>query len=351
MRGVYQKKSGIWYISYKRENGKRRREAVGPNREQAEIALMKKKIEVANNKLFGIDRVDKIKFKDFAKKYLKHHSSRNRGYYTESKNIKILGRYLDDKCLHEITIMDIEQFKTERAKDVAPATVNRSLSILKSMFNRAIEWGHLKENLVRKIKLFKENNERVRFLEKEEVPVLLANSGPHLKPILLLALNTGMRKGEILGLKWQDIDFKRGIAHLSQTKSGKSRNIPLNNTVLRTLTAIPKTHDSPFIFCNKDGKPYRDVKKSFLTAIKKSDIINFHFHDCRHHFASHLAMAGVDLNTIRVLLGHSTINMTLRYAHLSPDHTKRAVDILDGQNVTIASPQNLADSNDVLKTS
>jgi len=105
----------------------------------------------------------------------------------------------------------------------------------------------------------------------------------------------------------------------------------MNQTVKRTLIAVRKNPEGPYIFCNKDGKPFTSVWKSFSTALKKSGIKNFRFHDCRHSFASHLVMSGVDLNTVRELLGHRTLEMTLRYAHLSPDHKRRAVELLTGR--------------------
>lgn len=102
----------------------------------------------------------------------------------------------------------------------------------------------------------------------------------------------------------------------------------MNDVVQKTVIGILKHPDSQYIFCNNDGESYGDIKKSFFTAINKSGIVNFHFHDLRHTFASQLVMSGVDLNTVRELLGHKSLEMTLRYSHLSPDHKKRAVDIL-----------------------
>ena len=203
------------------------------------------------------------------------------------------------------------------------------------MFNRAIVWGKVEHSPCKAIKLFKENNQRLRFLEKEEIDKLLRNCSKHLRPIVAVALNTGMRKGEILGLKWYDIDIKRSVIHLLDSKNGEKREVPINDIIKKTLIAVPKHPESQYIFCNKEGKPYSDIKKSFFTALKKAGIINFHFHDLRHTFASHLVMSGVDLNTVRELLGHKSFEMTLRYNHLSPDHKKRAVDILGRRMDTI----------------
>ncbi|MDO8524919.1 MAG: site-specific integrase, partial [Candidatus Omnitrophota bacterium] len=241
---------------------------------------------------------------------------------------------------------DVERFKIDRAKDVKPATVNRSLAVLKSMFNRAIVWDKASNNPCKAVKLFKENNQRLRFLEQEEIPKLLSECCAHLKPIVVLAINTGMRKGEILRLKWHDIDFKRDIIHLYETKNGEKREVPLNAIAKRTLIAVPKHPDSSYIFCDKKGQSYGDIKKSFLTAIGKSGIIDFHFHDLRHTFASQLVMGGVDLNTVRELLGHKSLEMTLRYSHLSPDHKKRAVDVLSNRMGTIWSQKPVTEKSE-----
>lgn len=347
--GIY-KKDDNYFIDYY-VSGRRKREKIGSSKKLAEIVLKKRKVEVAEGKFLDIDRQEKIKFEDFACQYLAVHSKNNKSYYTDCKNADVLKRFFGGKYLNEITVMDVNKFKTERAQQVSVATTNRALSLLKSMFNRAVEWDKTKNNPVRKIKLFKENNKRLRFLEQEEITKLLSNCSNHLYPIVIVAINTGMRKGEILSLKWHDIDFQRDVAHLLNTKSGEKREIPLNETAKRTLIAIPKHPDSPYIFCNKNGEPYGDIKKSFLTAIGKSGIINFHFHDLRHTFASHLVMSGIDLNTVRELLGHHSLDMTLRYSHLSPDHKKRAVDILGKRIDTFKTPDSKNVESDFLTVS
>lgn len=347
--GVYLK-DGNYFIDYYAD-GRRKREKVGPYKKLAETALQKRKVQIAEGKFLDIDKTEKIKFADFSDEYLRIHSKQNKGYHTESKNINKLKRYFGGKYLHKITVMDIQRFKAERSKEVKPATVNRALAILKSMFNRAIEWDKIKDNPVRKIKLYREDNARVKFLEPHEKEKLITNCADHLRPIVIIALNTGMRKGEILRLKWRDVDFARGIIHVIETKSGKKREIPLNNTSRTTLMAIPKHSGSNYIFCNDKGKLYGDIKKSFLTAVKKSGIIDFHFHDLRHDFASHLVMAGIDLNTVRELLGHHSLEMTLRYAHLSPDFKNRAVNVLDRQMDTIWTPRAIKKDKEVLTVS
>lgn len=325
-KGRVFKRGDIWYIDFG-ANGRRIRQAVGSNKKLAEMVLKKKLVEVAEGKFPDVRKDQRIKFEDFAQEYLEVHAKNKRSYRSDKINIKTLNKHFAGKYLHEVTPYMVERFKGERAKEVSGATVNRNLACLKCMFNKAISWGKFSgKNPVKDIKFFKEQP-RLRFLEKEDIDKLLLNCSEHLKPIVILALHTGMRKGEILNLKWHDIDFNRGIIYLYQTKSGE-RQIRMNDEVKTTLIRIPKHPESFYIFCNKDGRPYGDIKKSFFTASKKAGIINFRFHDLRHTFASHLVMSGVDLNTVRELLGHKTLDMTLRYSHLSPDHQKRAVDLL-----------------------
>ena len=144
---------------------------------------------------------------------------------------------------------------------------------------------------------------------------------------MIVALNTGMRKEEILSLKWKDVDYRIRTISILDTKNGESRELPMNDIVYRILLAVKKT-DRPWVFCKKDGERYGNVRKAFEGARKRAGIVDFRFHDLRHTFASHLVMAGVDLRTVQELLGHKSFEMTLRYAHLSPEHKKAALDVL-----------------------
>ncbi len=335
------KKGKDYYIDYYVQ-GKRKREKIGASKTLAETVLKKRKVEIAENKFLDIKREQKTKFEDFADEYVEIYLKPNNRSWrkAEAHNIKRLKSYFGGKYLYEITPLLVEKFKIQRSKEVSPATTNRALTCLRSMFNRAIAWGKFQgANPVKGVKFFKENNARLRYLEKEEIARLLKYCRGHLKPIVILALNTGMRKGEILNLKWRDIDFTRGIIYLLRTKNNERREIPMNEAVKTALIRVKKHPESPYVFCGKDGKPFTEVRTSFFTALKKADIINFRFHDLRHTFASHLAMSGVDLNTVRELMGHKSLEMTLRYSHLSPDHKKRAVDILGRRMDTIWTPE------------
>ena len=337
--GLY-KREKIYYIDYY-FNGERKREPVGPDKRLAETVLKKRKVEITEGRYLDIKRQHKIKFEDFADEYLELHSKVNNKSWKKSDltNINILKLYFSGRYLYEITTKDIEKFKAERIKEISPARLNRNLACLKCMFNKAIQWGKLEQNPAKLVKLLKENNKRVRYLEKEEISRLFENCSKHLKPIVVLALNTGMRKGELLNLKWQDVDYKRGIIYLLDTKNREKREIPLNEMGKTALIRTLKHPESPYVFCDKNGRPFGEIRKSFFTALKNSAIINFKFHDLRHTFASQLVMSGIDLNTVRELLGHKSLKMTLRYAHLSPHYKRHAVDVLGKQMVTIWSQE------------
>lgn len=272
-----------WWIDFY-ANGRRKREKIGTSRTLAEHVLAKRKVEIAENKYLDIKRERKIRFEDFADEYLESHCKpNNKGWLkADAPNIQTLKKFFAGKYLHEITPQDIERFRTERLKKVEKSTVNRILNCLSSLYNRAIEWGKATSNPAAKVKLFKVANKRTRYLEKEEVVKLLSRCCEHLKPIVIVALHTGMRKSEILGLRWHDIDIKRNVVHLLDTKNGEKREIPMNETVRAALIKVKKHRDSPFVFCGVNGKPYGSVKKSFSTACKKAGIINFWFHDLRH---------------------------------------------------------------------
>ena len=337
--GVYLKKNK-YFIDYC-FNGRRIRESIGPSKTIAELALKKRRIEIAEGKYLDKKREDRVKFDDFAKTYRELHSKVNHRPSVIRRNkviIKNLSTRFSGKYLSEITPQLIEHYKSTRIKEVAPATVNRELATLKCMFNKAMAWNTVTDNPVRKVKLFREDNKRVRFLEKEEIPKLIDNCAPHLKPVVIVALNTGMRKAEILGLKWHNISIEHDTIYLLDTKNGEGREVAMNETVKKTLIAVPKNPKSAFVFCHDDGLPYTDVKNSFHTALKKCGIIDFRFHDLRHTFASQLVMSGVDVQTVKELLGHKSIEMTMRYSHLSPSHKKRAVNMLDRQTDTLMTP-------------
>jgi len=341
MATVFKRKHN-YFINYS-VNGERKREKIGPDRKLAERVLNKRLTEIVENRYFDKKKEYQVLFDDFANEFLQTHSLVNKRPRVAKRDaglIKQLSAHFSGKYLCDITPQSIEQYKTFRIEKVKPATVNRELACLRVMINKAIAWDKAEDkNPFKKVKLFKENNIRERFLEKEEITKLLESCAPHLKPIVITALFTGMRHSEVFNLKWQDIDIHRDIINIPQTKSGKKQEIPMSGIVKKALIGVPKHPGSAYVFCNTDGRPYTNVRKSFDAALKKCGIINFTFHDLRRTFGSQLVMAGVNIKTVQELLRHKDIKTTMRYAHLTPDHKMRAMETLNSQLVPSSSPE------------
>lgn len=268
--------------------------------------------------------------------------------------------------LTEISAPIVEKWRTERLNNGRqPATCNRDITALKALLSKAVEWEYLSNQPLAKVKPSKvDGHAKVRFLSKDEEYRLMqalndreakaraerasANAWrkergyplfrdlnavafiDHLKPMVLVALNTGIRWGELISLTWSAIDMDQALLTVKgdTAKSGKTRYIPLNTTAMDALRGWREQSSGEFIFPGRDGNALNNVKRSWSALLKAANIENFRWHDMRHSFASWLVMAGVDLNTVRELLGHSDIKMTLRYAHLAPEHKAAAVAML-----------------------
>ncbi len=294
---------------------------------ERELALIVSEIETKP----GLRRLKKITFgkmcDEYFETYIKvnHSDWRTEGYIlNQSKEY-----FRPDTWLQNVTTRQIDRFKAARIKEVAPATVNRNLARLKHLLNTAIKWGYLYENPANPVKLLREDNVRLRYLTKREIDLLIAAAHPNLKPIITLAVNTGMRRGEIFDLLWEHIDLRNKVLEVVHPKNGEKRAIPINKTLLEALHRLPRRVDSPYVFPGKNGGRLTDIKTSFLTAREKAGLEDVTLHTCRHTFASHLVMAGVDLMTVKELLGHKSLKMTERYSHLSPNHKAKAVEVLD----------------------
>lgn len=302
----------------------------------AEALLLKRKAAVREGKQPEIKRIRNYGFYDLVLEYTKWAERQKSFKRSKVYLIKKLFENFGNLPLRCFNTMVIEQFQTEKIKKGnKPATVNRFTATLSHMFTKAVEWYMVENEVlkrIRKVKMLKENNRRLRYLSVEEIQRLINSCDNHLRPIVIVALNTGMRKDEILNLKWDNLDLRAGFILLTQdmTKNGERKEIPINRTLNKVFEGIQRHESISYVFYNPlTSKRYDDIKRSFTTALKKAEIKDFHFHDLRHTFASHLVMSGIDLTTVKELLGHKDFKMTLRYAHLSPSHKVKAVDILD----------------------
>lgn len=334
-RGLF-KRGDTWYIQYF-YNGRRCREAVGENKTEAKAALAARKTQIREGKFYPEKKQDRKTlwdeyvpiFEGWAEKNVKPNS------YTRFKvNIKKMTPYFSGKRLAEISPKMIEGFKAKRIeKDkVTPATVNRDLTCLKRMFNLAIKWDFADTNPMSKVGFFKEKAGRVRYLNSSDIDRLLSVCPGHLRNVVEFAIQTGLRSGELFSLTWVNVDLENRLLMVKDTKNHEQRTIPLNDLALAVLKRLPRQLHSEYIFTSPattPGNKINSLKTSFKTALDKVGIKDFRFHDLRHTFASHLVMAGADLVTVKELLGHKDLKMTLRYAHLSPAHKRRGVDMLN----------------------
>ena len=310
--------------------GQRVRESIGPSKKNAQKVIDKRKTEIIENKYLDIRKEpDPIKFHDFAKEYLQWARANKKPSSVQRDlcSLRALDKEFETKILQEITTWQIEKYKVKRKETVKPATLNRELGLVKHLFSKAIEWNKAKENPAKKVRLLKGEVKRVRYLMPDEVQTLLSNCIDHLRPIVTVAVHTGLRRSEIFNLRHDQVNFEQGIISILDTKNHERKDVPMNETVKAVLKGIE--NNGPYFFCNANGKPFIDVRESFHSALKRSGIENFRFHDLRHTFASNLVMAGEDLNTVRELLGHKDLKMTLRYAHLAPGKKAKAVNVLD----------------------
>jgi integrase len=222
---------------------------------------------------------------------------------------------------------------TYRGTQRSPATVVRYMAALSHAFGVAVkEWQWLEDSPMRKVKKPKESRGRVRFLDDAERERFLTacreSSNAWLYPCVILALSTGMRQGELMGLKWQDVNLKKDFIILHETKNGERRRVPLAGHGLELLREHAKVRrlDADLLFpSNINAQKPIDLRSAFENALKRAEITNFHWHDLRHCTASYLAMNGASLAEIAEILGHKTLQMVRRYAHLSDGHVSNVV--------------------------
>lgn len=289
-----------------------------------------------------------------------------------AQNLKRLAtafKALLDKPLDKITGLDVERWRAgEIERGLSLETINRDISSIKAAFNRAVDWELIGTNPLAKVKKSRTDDcLKVRFLSDAEEGRLRAAIDAreerrraerdsanhwrrergyvqlpslrtvmftdHVKPLILLSINTGCRRGELFDLTWSNVDLDRRILTVTgaTAKSRRTRHIPLNREATRVLQGwrAQVEEENGLVFVNEAGQRFDRVNFSWRHLLKDANITAFRWHDMRHHFASRLVMGGVDLNTVRELLGHSDYAMTLRYAHLAPEHKLKAVEVLD----------------------
>jgi len=341
--------------------GKKHREIIGSLLTEAQEKLAELRKSARDGGYMSLAARRKFSFDQLAKEY--EEKQKGETYFDKTRKyyVPIIKSFFANKRLYQISPLDVESYKKQRkdtptrAKKLrSDVAVNRELETLRHIFNKAVDWGFMEKNPFDKFRdpiLFKEDENRVRYLTEDEIKRLfavleekpkekrkpLSEEEPirkinpsYLKNIVKAALLTGLRRGDLLSLKWADVDLEKGVLFFNEQKKRNRRRIKvLNSDMIDLLKGVPRS-ESETIFNGTDGKPLKDIKRSFRTALKRAGIRDFHFHDLRHTSASYMVMRGASLKAVQEHLGHTSLIMTQRYAHLSPEFQRSEIEKLSG---------------------
>ncbi len=331
MAALYQRKgSDIWYVDFVYQGKRYRSSTKTSDRKLAELYLKDIEVKIARDNLgFGELNREEVLLSDFIEEYLEHSKAEKAKstYLLDERVLKSFKDLFGDLYISKVFHKQGEDFKIFLLQRLKPISVNIYLKHLKAAFEKATEWGYIRENPLKKVKLCKVKNANLSpFFDKTEIKILLDTiPDGDFKRFVLFCLYTGCRRNEALNLQWDDIDMERSRVTFRITKSGKSRVIPFNGALQKVLSSIPRKGEKPF--------PFQEnfVTHKFKDYVRASGIKNqsLKLHSLRHTFASHLIMEGVDVMTVSKLLGHSSIRVTEMYAHLVPDHMRASIERLN----------------------
>ena len=349
------KRNGIYYVSYQSTTGRQTRRSLGTrNKQIAKQLIAKLELEIHEEVVFGKEPIRY--FKDMLTQYLEA-KQRTKGFERTQYAIKPLVAYFGDCAAGKIKEIHVEKYCSHREKQVKAETVRREIGVLSAAYNHAVtklHWG-IKNPCTQAMKPKKPRG-RVRWITHAEAsrlilsarrsvnrdgnPLSNQNHSSALADFIELALNTGCRKGELLSIEWEDIDFSNRLLKLRETKNGEWQTVPINEKARQVLVRRLKKRETlcpstPYVFFHEadrhgatKGDRVKNLKKSFASACNRIGINDFRIHDLRHTFASWLVQNGTPLLEVSKLLRHSSVTMTERYAHLAPDHLHQTVEKL-----------------------
>ncbi len=331
MRIYKHAKSDVYYLDFKVDGKARLRRSLGTkNRKEAEAEAANLISAINENRRSGMP--DPVFFADALKNYAKQQKAKNPHTFESSTKYRLAGllKAFGDYYLHELTKPIVDDYITDRLEEVAQSTVKRDITDLKSVLNLAVANGDLRTCP----QFMKLSNapELVRWLTREEEQRLLEVAKAPLKQALIIALDTGVRKSELFGLRWEYISLEKRLLTLPKTKNNDARHLKLTERVLETLKEIgPKKKGHVFVHQKgkHKGKRILELRRVFQTALTAAEIEDFRFHDLRHTFASRLVQLGIPLFNVSKMLGHKDPKMVERYAHLAPDYQDDAIAALE----------------------
>lgn len=332
------KRGGAYYIRFT-YGGKRLWRGGFTSKRQAQLALGKIKAEIFEGKFLDPLRGNKLTYGELLDRYLKEHSAVRKGaasYREDTYLARELKAVFGELLLKDLILERVSPWIQQlRENGKGASSINHRINMLKHSLKLAREWGYIRHNPVADLKRLREPAGRLRYLQPDELRRLLDELPDYLRPIVLVAANTGVRLGEILSLRWEHVNLGQRVVTLTRTKNGDPRGVPLNATVMGVFRELARERmrqelKSPYVFTNPlTGDRWIYIGRAFTTAVERAGLKDFRFHDLRHTAASWMVMSGVDLLTVSEILGHKDTRMTRRYSHLSPVHLQGAVAKLD----------------------
>ena len=328
------KRGGRYYLDY-RANGKRVRKSVGTNKRLAELAL--KEVEVQLHKGILPAALPKKELATVIDEFLEFYKAAVKPNTFRQCKWVVLRFQKHLESIPFITLIQhvqphhIEQYKMKRMQQRKPCTVNYDLKALNGLFGYAERLGYITENPVSKVKKVRVTQKRPRFFSKDELKRFFAACVEFEQAVFMTLLYTGMRKGELRNLEWEDIDFERQTIKIQEKdewepKGGKSREVPIHDEIYPILKRQEKRNGSvQWVFARKDGGRVSGIWQRFQRIATKAGIKRATVHTFRHTFASYMVMSGVDLPTVQKLLGHQNVKTTMIYAHLAQEHVRSAI--------------------------
>jgi site-specific recombinase XerD len=354
-RGVYEKVpgSGVWWICYFDCDGRRRREKAGLKSAAITLYQKRKTEALQGKKLPEKLRARQVTFREIADAALEHSKIEKVSHRQDTIRMTPILQQFGERTAASIKPEEFERWLNDEAeeREWAPATKNRYIALLKLTYRLAEKNGKVRFNPARLLRIRKENNGRLRFLnqyapaktdleylkecsdEESRLRAVIDRKYPEHLPELDVALNTGMRPSEQYSLTWDRVDLMRKIITIAKSKNGRTRHIPLNSVAVAALKVLQQRSldGGGAVFVTITGEPLQGYKHWFGPAVITAGVRDFTWYCLRHTFASRLVMAGVDIRTVAELMGHQQIQMTMRYAHLAPAHTLAAVERLVSQ--------------------
>jgi len=351
--GLFKRKDSPYWWYYVELDGRKITGSTGTSDKRlAERIHLEKRHQTVEARAFPTERGKHMRFDAMCRLYMDKHAKVNKRSWRDDEIIvaKLL-KHFASASLSGITAQSVEEYKASRKGQVKDATINRELTVLKTIFSKAMLWGYAAQNPVKQVRFFKEELKPIRILTVAERQRLFEASPEFLRPIMLAALKTGMRRGELLGLKWKDVDLEHGNISVRRTKSGKLRMIPMHPDMAESLARLKLGAKGEHVFAEADGSRLKDfgaVRTSFERLVVEAGLEGLTFHDLRHNFATELIAKGADVRTVQEYLGHSSLVMVQRYTHVTEGIRRSTIQLLSREKLPGSPTLSLRSKNSVL---